>query len=32
MLLECQLKHDISALEGPYRPLIPDELGITYQA
>jgi putative isomerase len=32
MLLECHLKHDISDLEQPFRPIIPEELGINYDA
>jgi putative isomerase len=32
MLLECELKYDASALEGKFRPIIPDELGIKYEA
>ena len=32
MLLECELKYDASALEGKFRPVIPDELGIKYEA
>lgn len=30
MLLECELHYDVSALEGPFRPIIPEELGIQY--
>lgn len=30
MLLECELGYDISALEGPFRPIIPEELGVQY--
>ena len=32
MLLECELKFDASALEGGYRAIIPEELGIKYEA
>ncbi len=32
MLLECELKNDASALEGAFRPIVPDELGIRYGA
>jgi hypothetical protein len=32
MLLECELKFDASALEGKFRPIIPEELGIKYEA
>jgi neutral trehalase len=32
MLLECELKYDASALEGRFRPIIPEELGIKYEA
>jgi Mannosylglycerate hydrolase MGH1-like glycoside hydrolase domain len=30
MLLECELGYDISALEGPFRPIIPEELGVQF--
>jgi hypothetical protein len=30
MLLECELKYDASALDGKFRPIIPEELGIKY--
>lgn len=32
MLLECELGFDVSALEGKFRPIIPEELGIKYEA
>jgi putative isomerase len=32
MLLECELKYDASALEGKFRPIIPEELGIKFEA
>ncbi len=32
MLLECELKYDASALDGKFRPIIPVELGIKYDA
>jgi putative isomerase len=32
MLLECELKYDASALDGKFRPIIPQELGIKYEA
>lgn len=31
MPLECELGYDVSALEGPYRPIIPEELGVQYE-
>jgi hypothetical protein len=31
MLLECELKYDASALEGKFRAIIPQELGIEYE-
>jgi len=31
MLLECELKYDASALEGKFRPIIPEELGIKFE-
>jgi len=30
MLLECELGYDVSALQGPFRPIIPEELGVHY--
>jgi putative isomerase len=30
MLLECELDYDVSALDGPFRPIIPEELGVQY--
>jgi len=30
MLLECHLKYDISSLEQPFRPIIPEELGVKF--
>ena len=30
MLLECELGYDVSALEGPFRPIIPEVLGVQY--
>jgi Mannosylglycerate hydrolase MGH1-like glycoside hydrolase domain len=30
MPLECELGYDISALEGPFRPIIPEELDVQY--
>jgi putative isomerase len=32
MLLECELKYDASALEGKFRPIMTEELGITFDA
>ncbi|HEY4330354.1 MAG TPA: trehalase family glycosidase [Phycisphaerae bacterium] len=32
MPLELQLKNDASALEGKFRPIIPEELGVDFQA
>lgn len=32
MLLECQLKYDASALDGKFRPIIPEELGIDFES
>jgi hypothetical protein len=32
MLLECELKFDASALEAKFRPIIPEELGIKFEA
>jgi len=32
MLLECELKYDASALEGKFRPIVPEELGIKFDA
>ncbi len=32
MLLECELKYDASALEGKFRPIVTEELGIKYEA
>jgi hypothetical protein len=32
MPLECELGYDVSALEGKFRPIIPEELGINYEA
>lgn len=31
MLLECELNYDVSTLDGPYRPIIPEELGIPFR-
>lgn len=30
MLLECELGYDVSALEGPFRAIIPVEIGVSY--
>ncbi len=32
MLLECHLNYDVSDLEKPFRPIIPEELGVKYEA
>ncbi len=32
MLLESYLKYDVSDLEQPFRPIIPEELGVNYEA
>ena len=32
LFLECELKFDASSLNQPFRPIIPDELGISFKS